>query len=264
MNFMLRFVVFIFSLTPLISSAVIPESRMIEFEERVSLPVDTEIKLRKLGMDIYNASFKKLYSFEGWGKYGHFSDVNMALQGSIAYGMALADSSDLDIAFVYKYNHGNSMYCLDPVKLKEDAIDIFKSTFGDEYIYTIKSPVVNLRNNVNDIDIAFFNMLNESTGECLVDNKCSELNYGKDEITAEWYESERLSLYSVMDKVFGIGTEKRDLINRTGKMFKVWRSKIFPNDEERVPSIALVTMLYDFSKEKGEEYDYVKSTDTHP
>lgn len=105
-------------------------------------------------------------------------------------------------------------------------------------------------------------MLNESTGECFVDNKCSELNYGKDEITAEWYESERLSLYSVMDKEFGIGTEKRDLINRTGKIFKVWRSKVFPNDEERVPSIALVTMLYDFSKEKGEEYDYVKSTDT--
>ncbi|MCA6220941.1 hypothetical protein KZ793_10405 [Photorhabdus sp. UCH-936] len=235
---------------------------MINFENKISLPKSTEEQLYKLGNELYSTSVDKLYSPKYWDKYGTFSKVGMEVQGSLAYGMALASSSDLDIAFVYKYNNGDSMDRLSPVKLKADAVNAFKEVFGSKYNYTIKTPVVNLSNRTEDIDIAFFNVLNKSTPLCSIYKRCSELNYGQDAATSEWYRSERLSLYSELDSVFSKKTPKREIINRSGKILKVWREKIFSDQDVKIPSIALVTMMYDFSKDKGTTYNYNKSTDT--
>ncbi|MCW7550488.1 hypothetical protein OO184_21780 [Photorhabdus sp. APURE] len=244
------------------SIGAIQETRMINFENKISLPKSTEEQLYKLGNELYSASVDKLYSAKYWGKYGTFSKVGIEVQGSLAYGMALAGPSDLDIAFVYKYNNGDSMHTLSPVKLKDDAVNAFKEVFGSKYNYTIKIPVVNLSNSTEDIDIAFFNVLNKSAPLCSIDKRCSELNYGKDDATSEWYRSERLSLYSELDNVFSKKTPKREIINRSGKILKVWREKIFSDQEVKIPSIALVTMIYDFSKDNGAKYNYNKSTDT--
>lgn len=241
--------------------AEISESRMASYEKNVSLSKEKEEQLNKLGMDIYNASSGKLYSSKYWGRYGNFSKVGMEVQGSLAYGMALNESSDLDIAFVYKYNNGGSMVKLNPVELKKDAVKAFREVFGVRFSYIIKDPVVNLKNKNEDIDVAFFNVLKESTLLCSAAKKCSELNYGKDSNTAGWYLSERLSLYSEFDNVFSKNTKKRETINRAGKFFKLWRGNIFPGDVPKIPSIALVTMIYDFSKEKGAGYPFSKSTD---
>ncbi|WP_072164808.1 hypothetical protein [Photorhabdus aegyptia] len=244
------------------SIGAIQEMRMINFENKISLPRSTEEQLYKLGNELHSASVDKLYSARYWGKYGTFSKVGMEVQGSLAYGMALASSSDLDIAFVYKYNNGESMNRLSPIELKVDAVNVFKEVFGSRYNYTIKAPVVNLSNRTEDIDIAFFNVLNKSTPLCSINKRCSELNYGKDPATSEWYLSERLSLYSELDNVFSKKTSKREIINRSGKILKVWREKIFSDQDVKIPSIALVTMIYDFSKDKGATYNYNKSTDT--
>ncbi|EDA2329449.1 hypothetical protein A3S85_24185, partial [Salmonella enterica subsp. enterica serovar Enteritidis] len=147
----------------------------------------------------------------------------------------------------------------DPVQFKNIAINSFKSTFGNKYVYTIKAPVVNLKNKTEDIDIAFFNILSQSTMLCSTANRCSELNYGKDSATASWYKSERLSLYSKLDEVFSVNTDKRKLINRAGKIFKVWRSKTFSTQTVKVPSIALVTIMYDFKKDKNNPDNYSSS-----
>lgn len=245
-----------------VSVAAVPEARMADYESKVSMSKSKQEKLIKLGDSVYSSSSDKLYSSKYWGKFGTFSKVGVEVQGSLAYGMALDKSSDLDIAFVYKYNSGSSMAKLNPVELKKDAVSAFKEVFGNRFNYTIKDPVVNLSNKNEDIDVAFFNVLNKSTVLCGVAKKCSELNYGKDPATAGWYLSERLSLYSEFDNVFSKNTKKREMVNRTGKFFKLWRENTFPGDVAKIPSIALVTMIYDFSKEKGSAYPFLKSTDT--
>lgn len=58
------------------------------------------------------------------------------MQGSLAYSMALADSSDLDIAFIYKYSNGDPMIKFDLSQFKNIAIDSFENTFGNKYSYT--------------------------------------------------------------------------------------------------------------------------------
>lgn len=245
-----------------LSLAAIPEQRIINYENRISIPKNIKDKLDELTFSIYTKTIDKFFQKKYWGKYGTFSKVNVEQQGSLAYEMAIANSSDLDIAFVYKYNNGESMSKLNPIKLKNDAINIFKEVFGKKYKYMIKNHVINLSNNTDNIDIAFFNLLNKSKGECSIYNRCAELNYGKDSSTAKWYLSERLALYSKLDDIFTKNTEKRNLINRVGKILKVWREKIFAKEKTKIPSIALVTMLYDFSKEKATSYHYTNSIDT--
>ncbi|WP_337047255.1 hypothetical protein [Serratia liquefaciens] len=244
-----------------VSFAEIPESRMINYEKKVSISKEKEVALNKLGEDVYKSSVDKLYSQKNWGKYGAFTKVGMEVQGSLAYGMALNDSSDLDIAFIYQYNGGASMSVLDPVALKHDAVNAFKDVFGNRFKYAVKDPVVNLSNATEDVDIAFFNILKSSKSECSTTNRCSELNYGKDSSSAGWYLSERLSLYGKFDDLFTKNTTKRNVINRAGKLFKLWRGNVFSKEEVKIPSIALVTMMYDFSKDKGSAYSFNKSTD---
>ncbi|ECE3913102.1 hypothetical protein DAE33_24715, partial [Salmonella enterica] len=63
------------SLLPLCIQAKIPESRMINYEHKISLTNEQKINLEKLANSIHAESFKKLYSSDGWGKYGKFSDL---------------------------------------------------------------------------------------------------------------------------------------------------------------------------------------------
>lgn len=228
--------------------AKVSEERMIKYEEKISMSDAEKQRLIKLQNDIYSRSVDTLYSKKYWGAFGTFDKISVETQGSLAYGMALSDSSDLDIAFVYKYNDGSSMGSVNAYTLKKVAVDAFTEVFGGEYNYSIKAPVVNLSNGKDDVDIAFFNQLKDSRPSCSNANRCSELAYGNSIDTGSWYLSERLSLYSVFDKEFTVGTSKRQSIDRAGKILKTWRKIRFSQEKNKVPSIALVTLLYDFNK----------------
>lgn len=228
--------------------AKVSEERMIKYEKKISMSNAEKKRLIKLQNDIYQRAVDTLYSKKYWGNFGTFNKISVEAQGSLAYGMALSDSSDLDIAFVYKYNAGSRMGSVNAYTLKKVAVDAFTEVFGGEYNYSIKAPVVNLSNGKDDVDIAFFNQLKYSRPLCSNVNRCSELAYGNYADTGSWYLSERLSLYSVFDKEFTVGTSKRQSIDRAGKILKIWRKIRFSQEENKVPSIALVTLLYGFNK----------------
>ncbi|QHM74730.1 hypothetical protein C7M52_00672 [Mixta theicola] len=242
-----------------VASASISEVKSIAYENKISMPEAKKKELHNLTERLFNDTKNPLFN-SYWRKYGDFLPLGVEVQGSLAYGMALADSSDLDIAFVYSYNHGSSMGNLNPVELKQKAVEAFKYIYGNLYNYEIKLPVVNLKNDEQDIDVAFFNVLSKDDRNCLVVNRCSELNYGKDTATAGWYLSERLNLYKKLDEVFTKNTTKRASINRAGKFFKIWRTKSFVSDEVKIPSIALVTIMYDF--DAGRHYIYKNTIET--
>lgn len=226
--------------------ASVPEINMEIYDAQISLsPQDQEILINE-GRDLYSRTINILTSEKYWGKHGDFTGIDEETQGSLAYGMALKGNSDLDIGFVYKYNDGESQKSLNAFTLKQEALDAFKSVLGDTYTYTLKYPVINIAGNGVDIDVAFFNELKESTDVCSVTNRCSEMNVGIDDMTSAWNLSERLSLYSRFDTVFSTNSHKRTMINRVGKLLKQWRSIQFANSVIKVPSIALISGLYQY------------------
>lgn len=235
------------------ANAYVPEEIMEKYDRSISLSKDRQKELQVLAGDIYSKTIGNILSSKYWGRHGDFRAVGVEIQGSLAYGMALAGNSDLDIAYVYKYEDGRRQKDINAFTLKDEALNALQESLGPDYRYRIKFPVINVQGKGEDIDIAFFNELKSSTVRCSVQNRCSELNYGVSPSTADWLLSERLSLYSNFDRVFGTGEYRENMINRVGKFLKMWRSVRFDGDKDRVPSIALVSGLYqfvDFTKEK--------------
>jgi hypothetical protein len=106
------------------------------------------------------------------------------------------------------------------------------------------------------VDMAFFNELkataSPSASQCVLPPvtamPCSQLSWGKTQSgpdPSSWVASDRLNLTETLNREFDKrGTAEREVINRAGKIFKEWRFKQFGADEEKVPSIALVTLIY--------------------
>src|SRR5471030_999265 len=239
-----RKVLFLFLAISSYAHAYVPEVSMKIYERQISLSEQQQQQLINEGKNLYSKAIDIILSDHYWGKYGEFTGVAEETQGSLAYGMALKDSSDLDIGFVYKYNGGASQKNINAFTLKQEALEAIKSVFGTRYTYTMKQPVINIKGKCVDIDIAFFNELKNSTALCSTTKRCSEMNVGVDNTTATWNLSEKMSLYRRFDEVFSKNSYKREMINRVGKLLKEWRAIQFSDAEVKVPSVALISGLY--------------------
>src|SRR5689334_2816353 len=251
--------------------AEVKEQTSKDYELKVQMSQAKQDELRanvKSIMDkTYTAVIAKWNSSAGTGFAGMPAGQEYQFQGSIGYKMALSKpdgaKSDADVAFLYKYNGGDNQpttATLYAAKLKELARDVYRANLTTSYTYEIKNPVVAI--NVpstptqDHVDIAFFNELKTSAtppaNQCVLPPvttmPCSQLSWGKTQSgpdPSSWVASDRLNLTETLNREFDKrGTAEREVINRAGKIFKEWRFKQFGADEEKVPSLALVVLIY--------------------
>ena len=289
----LRFVMVLGALCAMSASALaqITEATAAAYVRKVEMPASTQASLKQQAETIINATYSGVLS--SWNAVGanKFSarTVKLQFQGSLGYNMALSlpaeAKSDVDVAFLYLYNSGNNQPQppnppnpgFSPVQLKEKARDVFKSTYST-YTYAIKDPVVVIQKGTgtaaDHFDIAFFDELIASgatppsstcVNTAVKTSPCSELNWGTSTTWGttgnqqNWSPSDRLNLNGTLNAVFDRPQDSLQ-IHEAGKIFKEWRYKAYSavdsdvDSPEKPPSIALVTLLYNFLKTKPTTY----------
>ena len=289
----LRFVMVLGALCAMPASALaqITEATAAAYVKKVEMPDSTQSSLKQQAQTIIDATYTGVLS--SWNAVGanKFTarTVRLQFQGSLGYNMALSlpaeAKSDVDVAFLYLYNSGNNQPqppnppnpAFSPVQLKDRARDVFKNAYPS-YTYAIKDPVVVIQKGTgtaaDHFDIAFFDELIASgatppSSTCVntsvKTSPCSELNWGTSTNWGttgnqqNWSPSDRLNLNGTLNAVFD-GRQDSLQIHEAGKIFKEWRYKVYATPDsdvdspEKPPSIALVTLLYNFLKTNPTPY----------
>ncbi len=265
--------------------AEVSEKTSTDYENKVQMSPAKLTELRTLVEQMFSRTYSGVITRwnrdAGSGFTAMPAGQQFQFQGSIGYNMALGKpdgaKSDADVAFLYKYNGGDNQPTsgtLNAIKLKELARDVFRTDMpppspptapGSPYSYEIKNPVVAI--NVpatptqDHVDVAFFNELkdtaNPSRATCVLPPvttmPCSQLSWGSPAPGGDpssWVASDRLNLTATLNTGFDANPTNRALINRAGKIFKEWRFGLgqYAADEEKVPSLALITLMYNLLK----------------
>ena len=289
----LRFVMVLGALcvAPASAPAQITEATAAAYVKKVEMPVSTQNSLKQQAETIINTTYGNVLS--NWNQVGanKFSARTMKLQfqGSLGYNMALSlpagAKSDVDVAFLYLYNSGNNQPqppnppspSFSPVQLKELAQNVFKNAYP-AYTYEIKDPVVVIQQGTgtaaDHFDVAFFDELiatgatppsSTCVNTAVKTSPCSELNWGTSPTWGttgnqqNWSPNDRLNLNGTLNAVFDRSQDSLQ-IHEAGKIFKEWRYQAYTaadsdvDSPEKPPSIALVTLLYNFLKTKPSTY----------
>lgn len=289
----LRFVMVLGALcvAPASAPAQITEATAAAYVKKVEMPVSTQNSLKQQAETIINTTYGNVLS--NWNQVGanKFSarTVKLQFQGSLGYNMALSlpagAKSDVDVAFLYLYNSGNNQPqppnppspSFSPVQLKEIARNVFRSAYP-AYTYEIKDPVVVIQQGTgtaaDHFDVAFFDELiatgatppsSTCVNTAVKTSPCSELNWGTSPTWGttgnqqNWSPNDRLNLNGTLNAVFDRSQDSLQ-IHEAGKIFKEWRYQAYTaadsdvDSPEKPPSIALVTLLYNFLKTKPSTY----------
>ena len=289
----LRFVLVLGALcvAPASAPAQITEATAAAYVKKVEMPVSTQNSLKQQAETIINATYGNVLS--NWNQVGanKFSarSVKLQFQGSLGYNMALSlpagAKSDVDVAFLYLYNSGTNQPqppnppspSFSPVQLKEIARNVFKNAYP-AYTYEIKDPVVVIQQGTgtaaDHFDVAFFDELiatgatppsSTCVNTAVKTSPCSELNWGTSNTWGttgnqqNWTANDRLNLNGTLNAVFDRSQDSLQ-IHEAGKIFKEWRYQAYTaadsdvDSPEKPPSIALVTLLYNFLRTKPSTY----------
>lgn len=262
--------------------AQITEATAAAYVKKVEMPVATQDDLKKQAQDIIDKSYNTvLVDWNTLGGQYNAPSLKYQFQGSLGYKMALSlpveAKSDVDVAFLYLYRTGNNQPSSPQAsRLKESARNVFKNFFPS-YTYEIKDPVVVINKgtgaSADHFDVAFFGELTAQgtappATTCVNTQArnlpCSELNWGVTSGTSSWPANDRLNLTETLNMVFD-RAEHTIYSHEAGKIFKEWRYQVYRTPDtdvvaaEKPPSIALVTLLYNYMKTEPAQPTYGKN-----